>query len=87
MARVEQGRFIAQQAEGKGVVEGYKKFNKLTRNIGIGVGVAGLAVGAAPLVTLGFGAALIDQGQIIVIDKYQKWRAKKSQPRMLPKAA
>ncbi|OGH12589.1 MAG: hypothetical protein A2857_04500 [Candidatus Levybacteria bacterium RIFCSPHIGHO2_01_FULL_36_15] len=60
--------------ENKGLVGKYKNFNKVTRNIGLGVGAVSVLVGFGPGVVLGFGSAAVDQGQIILIDKYQKWR-------------
>ncbi len=60
-----------------GIVGKYKEFNKLTRNIALGITVVAAAVGASALAVVAFGAAMVDQAQIVAIDKFQKWREEK----------
>ncbi len=56
------------------MVEGYKKFNETTRNIGLGVlGVAWI-VGASGIATVAALSVIVDQAQIMILDKWQKQR-------------
>lgn len=58
-----------------GVVESYKRFNKLTRNGALGIAVVGAFV-YPPIVAPALLSAIIDQGQNMAIEKYQGWRQK-----------
>ena len=63
--------------ERSGIVEGYKKFNETTRNIGLGVfGVAWL-VGASGIATVAAISVIVDQAQIMIIDAWQKRKMKR----------
>ncbi|HUQ85715.1 MAG TPA: hypothetical protein VM077_05290 [Candidatus Limnocylindrales bacterium] len=69
-----------------GVVEQYKGFNKLTRNIGAGVFVGALALGAAGVASVAALSVMVDQGQIKVIDKYQNWRSERNSKKLAQSA-
>lgn len=68
-------RYFPQQ-EAKGPVEWYKNFNKITRNLALGIAAGGAFIGAALVTTVALASAAFDQGQIWLIEKYQKWRNK-----------
>jgi len=59
-----------------GIVEGYKKLNKLTMSGALGVAVIG-AFFAPALIVPALAWAVVDGGQIVAINKYQSWKEKK----------
>lgn len=59
--------------ESGGIIEGYKKINKITMTGALGVAVVG-ALFAPALIAPALAIAAVDGAQIIGIDKYQKWR-------------
>lgn len=75
MSRIEQGYVLRQN---EGLVDKYKNFNKLTRNIGLGVLGGALLFGASGIATIAALSVVVDQAQIVIIDKYKKWRNKSS---------
>ena len=67
-------RMYALQQEKKGPVDWYKDFNKLTRNVGLVVLGGALIVGSAGVATVAALSVVVDQTQIMIIDKYKAWR-------------
>jgi hypothetical protein len=63
---------VGKEVENRGMIEKYKGFNKLTRNISLGIGGGALLLGSGGVAAVALGAAAFDQGQIVLIEKWQK---------------
>jgi hypothetical protein len=55
----------------RGLIEGYKNLNKLTRNGALLFAFGAAAIGQASIAAIALGVAFLDQVQIAVIDKFQ----------------
>ena len=69
MAHAERGTFFSSET--------LKKINKLTLTGALGIAVFGAAFGYPALIGPALGAAALDAGGIVAINKYQDWRKKK----------
>ena len=60
--------------EKSGALERYKKFNEVTRNIGLGVFGGAYLLGAMGIATIAAISVMIDQAQIMIIDSVKQRR-------------